>query len=78
MSSLAKVPKNPAWVWNNSLPAARAVWEGADAHLAVYSFSKGQPEGITIHFGGIKGQVIRQRYMDMTYNRVDKDSHVRT
>jgi fatty acid synthase subunit alpha, fungi type len=68
----------------NSSPAARAVLEGADAHLlAVYGFSiveivKDNPKEKTIHFGGIKGQAIRQCYMDMTYNTMDKDSHVKT
>ena len=65
-------------------PAARAVWEGADAHLlAVYGFSiveivKDNPKQKTIHFGGIKGQAIRQRYMDMTYDTMDKDGNVKT
>ena len=68
----------------NSSPAARAVWEGADAHLlAVYGFSiveivKDNPKEKTIHFSGIKGQAIRQRYMDMTYNTMNKDGHVKT
>jgi fatty acid synthase subunit beta len=31
-----------------------------------------------IHFGGIKGQAIRQRYIDMTYDTMDKDGHVKT
>jgi len=68
----------------NSSPAARAVWEGADAHLlAVYGFSnveivKDNSQEKTIHFGGIKGQAIRQRYMDMTYNKMGKDGHVKT
>ena len=68
----------------NSSPAARAVWEGADAHLlAVYGFSiikivKDNPKEKTIHFGGIKGQAIRQCYMEMTYNTMDKDGHVKT
>ena len=68
----------------NSSPAARAVWEGADAHLlAVYGLSiieivKDNPKEKMIHFGGIKGQAIRQRYMDMTYDTMDKDSHVKT
>ncbi|KAF9485144.1 fatty acid synthetase alpha subunit [Pholiota conissans] len=68
----------------NSSPAARAVWDGADAHLlAVYGFSiveivKDNPKEKTIHFGGIKGQAIRQRYMDMTYDTMDKDGHVKT
>jgi fatty acid synthase subunit alpha, fungi type len=68
----------------NSSPAARAVWEGADSHLlAVYGFSiveivKDNPKEKTIHFGGIKGQAIRQRYMDMTYDTMDKDGQVKT
>ncbi|KAF8907276.1 fatty acid synthase [Gymnopilus junonius] len=68
----------------NSSPAARAVWDGADTHLlAVYGFSiveivKDNPKEKTIHFGGIKGQAIRQRYMDMTYDAMDKDGHVKT
>ncbi|KAG6910835.1 hypothetical protein DXG01_007150 [Tephrocybe rancida] len=68
----------------NSSPAARAVWEGADTHLlAVYGFSiveivKDNPKTKTIHFGGIKGQAIRQRYMDMTYDTMDKDGNVKT
>ncbi|KAF8896473.1 fatty acid synthetase alpha subunit [Infundibulicybe gibba] len=70
-------------LYNNS-PAARAVWEGADAHLlAVYGFSiveivKDNPKEKTIHFGGIKGQAIRKRYMDMTYDTMDKDGNVKT
>ncbi|KAF8638240.1 hypothetical protein AX17_002262 [Amanita inopinata Kibby_2008] len=68
----------------NSSPAARAVWEGADVHLlSVYGFSiveivKDNPKEKTIHFGGIKGQAIRQRYMDMTYDTMDKDGNVKT
>ncbi|KAI5122922.1 hypothetical protein M0805_007600 [Coniferiporia weirii] len=70
-------------LYNNS-PAARAVWEGADKHLlAVYGFSivdivKNNPKDKTIHFGGIKGQEIRQRYMDMSYDTMDKDGQVKT
>jgi len=68
----------------NSSPAACAVWEGADAHLlAVYGFSiveivKDNPKQKTVHFGGIKGQAIRQRYMDMSYDTMDKDGNVKT
>ncbi|KAF7311393.1 Fatty acid synthase subunit alpha [Mycena kentingensis (nom. inval.)] len=66
------------------LVPGRAVWEGADAHLlAVYGFSiveivKDNPKQKTIHFGGIKGQAIRRRYMDMTYDTMDKDGNVKT
>jgi fatty acid synthase subunit beta len=68
----------------NSSPAARAVWEGADAHLlTLYGFSiieivKNNPKEKTIHFSGIKGQAIRQCYMGMTYDTMDKDGHVKT
>jgi fatty acid synthase subunit beta len=68
----------------NSSPAARAVWEGADEHLrAVYGFSileivKDNPKEKRIHFGGIKGQAIRERYMEMTYDTMDKDGNVKT
>jgi fatty acid synthase subunit alpha, fungi type len=68
----------------NSSPAARAVWEAADAHLLMtYGFSiveivKDNPKEKTVHFGGIKGQAIRQRYMDMTYDTMDRDGHVKT
>lgn len=70
-------------LYNNS-PAARSVWEAADAHLtAVYGFSiveivKANPKEKTIHFGGIKGQQIRSRYMEMTYDTMDKDGNVKT
>lgn len=55
----------------NSSPAARAVWDSADMHLiSAYGFSiveivRENPKKKTIHFGGIKGQAIRKRYMDI-------------
>lgn len=70
-------------LYQNS-PAARAVWDNADAHLlSVYGFSiveivKDNPKEKSIHFGGIKGQAIRQRYMDMTYDTMDRDGNVKT
>lgn len=65
-------------------PAARSVWNAAEVHLtAVYDFSiietvKDNPKEKTIHFGGIKRQANRQRYMDMTYDTVDKDGNIKT
>ena len=53
----------------------------ADARLiSVYGFSiieiaKDNPKEKTIHFGDIKGQAIRQRYMGMTYDKMDKDGN---
>lgn len=67
-----------------SSPVARAVWDAADAHLtSVYGFSivdivKNNPKELTIHFGGIKGQAIRTRYMDLTYDTVDDNGSVKT
>ena len=67
-----------------SSPAACAVWDRADAHLrVVYGFSiieiiKDNWKAKSIHFGGIKGQAICQRYMDMSYDTMDKDSNVKT
>jgi len=59
-------------LYNNS-PAARAVWDAADAHLlAVYDFSikivKDNPGGGGIHFGGTNGRVIRSRCTEITYD----------
>ena len=68
----------------NTSPAACAVWDGADEHLrAVYGFSileivKDNPKEKTIHFCGIEGQAIRQRYMDMSYDASDKAGNIKT
>jgi fatty acid synthase subunit beta len=65
-------------------PVARAVWDAADAHLtSVYGFSivdivKNNPKELTIHFGGIKGQAIRSRYMDLTYDALDENGQLKT
>ena len=39
---------------------------------------KDNPKEKTIHFGGMKGQAIRQCYMDMAYDTMDKDGHFKT
>ncbi|KZP00458.1 fatty acid synthase [Calocera viscosa TUFC12733] len=68
----------------NSSAAAKAVWDAADEHLTnVYGFSiidivRNNPKSKTIHFGGIKGQAIRQRYIQMTYDTMDRDGNVKT
>ena len=68
----------------NASPVARAVWDAADTYLtSVYGFSivnivKNNPKELTIHFGGIKGQAIRQRYMDLTYDTVDDNGQIKT
>ncbi|KAH9963077.1 hypothetical protein BGW80DRAFT_1475673, partial [Lactifluus volemus] len=36
------------------------------------------PKTKTIHFGGIKGQAIRERYMEMTYDTIDRAGNIKT
>ncbi|KAI7955320.1 hypothetical protein MJO28_005720 [Puccinia striiformis f. sp. tritici] len=63
---------------------ARAVWDEADRHLGeVYGFSileivRNNPKEKIVHFGGIKGHGIRQRYMEMSYQTTDKEGNVKT
>ncbi|KAH9964332.1 acyl transferase domain-containing protein, partial [Lactifluus volemus] len=49
----------------NSSPAARAI-------------VRENPKTKTIHFGGIKGQAIRERYMEMTYDTIDRAGNIKT
>ena len=44
--------------------------------IFVIKIAKNNPK--TIHFGGIKGRAIRARYMEMSYDTMDKDGVVRT
>jgi fatty acid synthase subunit alpha len=70
-------------LYNESV-VARAVWDEADRHLGeVYGFSileivRNNPKEKIVHFGGIKGHGIRQRYMEMSYQTTDKDGNVKT
>jgi len=67
-----------------SSEVAKRVWDKADEHLGdVYGFSiieivRHNPQELTVHFGGLKGQRIRQRYMDMTYHTSDKSGNIKT
>ena len=67
----------------NNLPAACAVWDGANKHLlAIHNSStidivKNILEK-TIYFSSIKGQEICQCYIDMTYNTINKDGNIKT
>jgi fatty acid synthase subunit alpha len=51
---------------------ARRLW------LLDSRYRKHNPKDKTIHFGGIKGQAIRQRYIDMTFDTLNKDGNVKT
>jgi len=63
-------------LYNSSL-AAHVVWDFVDAHLiSAYGFSIVEivcenPKKNIIHFGGIKGQAIHERYMEMAYGAAD-------
>lgn len=69
---------------HNSSPAARAVWDSADVHLisacgfSIVEIVRENPKKKTIHFGGIKGQAIRERYMEMTYDTTDNDGSIKS
>lgn len=66
----------------NTSEVAKRVWDEADRHLGdVYGFSiidivRGNPQELTVHFGGLKGQTIRKRYMDLFYHTADKDGTI--
>ncbi|KAI7907575.1 fatty acid synthase [Cokeromyces recurvatus] len=68
----------------NSSPVAKAIWDKADKHfLENYGFSildivRNNPKEKTIHFGGPKGEKIRQNYMSMLYDVVDPDGSIHT
>ncbi|KAI9613677.1 hypothetical protein KEM48_003676 [Puccinia striiformis f. sp. tritici PST-130] len=63
---------------------ARAVWDKADRHLgevdgfSVLEIVRNNPKEKIVHFGGIKGHGIRQRYMEMSYQTTDKEGNVKT
>ncbi len=60
-----------------SSKVARAIWDQADEHFFTkYGFSiidivRNNPKSLTVHFGGPRGQQIRDNYMSMVYETVD-------
>ncbi|RUP46910.1 fatty acid synthase [Jimgerdemannia flammicorona] len=68
----------------DSSPVAKEIWDKADKHfLAQYGFSileivRHNPKEKTVHFGGPKGNAIRQNYMSMTYDVVKADGATKT
>lgn len=61
----------------NSSDTARALWDEADAHLketmgfSILEVVNKNPMTKTVHFGGVRGLAIRDRYMAMTYESTD-------
>ncbi|KAG0311839.1 beta subunit of fatty acid synthetase, partial [Dissophora globulifera] len=66
----------------DSSPVAKEIWQRADKHfLENYGFSildivRNNPNKKTIHFGGPKGNAIRQNYMSMRYDLVGQDGSI--
>lgn len=67
-----------------SSPVAKEIWDRADKHfMKNYGFSiieivRDNPKEKTVHFGGPRGNAIRQNYMSMTYDVVESDGTTKT
>lgn len=67
-----------------SSPVAKEIWDRADVHfMKNYGFSiieivRDNPKEKTVHFGGPRGNAIRQNYMSMTYDVVESDGTTKT
>ncbi|KAG1113283.1 hypothetical protein G6F42_014507 [Rhizopus arrhizus] len=68
----------------DSSPVAKAIWDQADKHfMENYGFSiidivRNNPKEKVIHFGGPKGERIRQNYMSLLYDVVAADGTINT
>ncbi|ORZ20354.1 fatty acid synthase [Absidia repens] len=68
----------------NSSNVAKEIWDRADKHfMENYGFSileivRLNPKEKIVHFGGPRGNKIRQNYMSMTYDVVESDSSIKT
>jgi fatty acid synthase subunit alpha len=60
-----------------SSSVAKQVWDRADEHtrrtlgISILEIVRNNPKSLTVHFGGVLGSQIRQRYMEMTYETVE-------
>lgn len=67
----------------NSSDVARALWDEADAHMretlgvSILEIVTKNPLTKTVHFGGVRGLAIRDRYMSMTYEATDSNGNTR-
>jgi fatty acid synthase subunit beta len=68
----------------DSSPVAKSIWDQADKHFVEnYGFSiidivRNNPKEKVIHFGGPKGERIRQNYMSLMYDVVAADGTINT
>lgn len=67
-----------------SSAVAREVWDRADKHfINNYGFSivdivKNNPKELTIHFGGPRGNAIRENYISMMFESLDESGNVKS
>lgn len=67
-----------------SSPVAREVWDRADKHFSNnYGFSiidivKNNPKELTVHFGGPRGNAIRENYISMMFESIDEKGQVKS
>lgn len=68
----------------NSSETAKALWDEADSHLrdsmgfSILDIIQNNPLSKTVHFGGVRGHAIRDRYMAMTYDSNDEHGNTIT
>ncbi|KAM7196695.1 fatty acid synthase [Rhypophila sp. PSN 637] len=54
-------------------PIARGIWDRAETYfqsqfgLSILQIVRQNPKSITVHFGGVKGRMLRQNYLSMYY-----------
>ncbi|VVT56943.1 uncharacterized protein SAPINGB_P005430 [Magnusiomyces paraingens] len=67
-----------------SSPVAREVWDRADNHFVNnYGFSivdivKNNPKELTVHFGGPRGNAIRENYISMMFESIDENGQIKS
>ncbi len=68
----------------NSSPTSKALWDEADNHLrstmgfSILEIVNQNPLTKTVHFGGVRGHAIRDRYMSMAYESTDEHGNIVT
>ena len=62
-----------------SSPVARAVWDRADVYfrgqfgLSILDVVRRNPTSVKVHFGGVRGRLLRKNYMGMFYESPGRD-----
>lgn len=68
----------------NSSETSKALWDEADNHLrstmgfSIVEIVTQNPLTKTVHFGGVRGHAIRDRYMAMAYEATDENGNITT